>query len=459
MNRTGDKINYSLRIQKNIERKLFGDIIRSMSFFGAVEEYRYIGFGSCYFKDFSMFYEDFVITEGISIEIDNALFASKKDIRAEIFIQFEDYLEANRGVIISRLRSMEYTGEKEKVDCIREEVVCSFSDRVKQVNVFPSRMFKPGKVYDFNNKDYKKIIEELRDYFLVIAENYISAISLNEIQAAIDEEKKFCLNESAYVLGLNQKSINRYEYNKPYGFIDMRFGSANNAINKLDWNSLKRNIVWLDYDSFIEKEMLDCLFSVVQKASSGSVIIFSVSLEQNADNRYEKFKENFEFEEGKEIGLVECDDNCIHNTVYQMVKDTVEKALVVKNQTKGDDDPEYQVQQVLNCNYNDGTPMFTYAIYVYSYKDLTELNALKEETHFPRNVLLKYDWFSEDDSKYSITIPALTSKEVNAINSFYPKYSVDDICDLLPFIPKNTIKEYIKISRYYPRFAEMAYSV
>lgn len=465
MNRTGNKINYSLRLQKNIERKLFGDIIRAMSYFGAVEEYRYIGFGSCYFKDFSMFYEDFVITDGISIEIDNALYARKKDIRSEIFIQFEEYLEANRKVIISNLKKANYNGEKEIQDSISSEVVKSFCDTIKQLNVFQNRMFTPGKVYDYNNKDYKRIIDDSNRYFRSLSENYISNISMDEIQGTIIEEEKFSLDRDAYMSCLYKTSINRYEYNKPYGFIDLRFGSANSAINKIDWSLDKRNIVWLDYDSFIDSSMLDCLFSVVKKASTGSVIIFSVSLEQNAENRYVKFKENFGWDDDENVGneekvkLADCDDHVIHNTIYKMVNATVERALIHKNQTKSDSEPEYQVQQVLNCNYNDGTPMFTYALYVFSYTDSEGLNRLKEEEHFPKNVLSKYDWFSEDESQYSITIPALTSKEVSAINSFYPEYEVDDICELLPFIHKNTIKDYIKICRYYPHFAEMAYSV
>ena len=67
---TYEKINYSLRPAKSIERKMLGNAFRKLSDFGAVESYRYIGFGSTYFSDFILFHKALGIKHMISIERD-----------------------------------------------------------------------------------------------------------------------------------------------------------------------------------------------------------------------------------------------------------------------------------------------------------------------------------------------------------------------------------------------------
>ncbi len=65
-----EKINYSLRPAKAIERKMMCDTFRRLSPFGRVETYRYIGFGSPFFNDFILFHKALDISNMISIEID-----------------------------------------------------------------------------------------------------------------------------------------------------------------------------------------------------------------------------------------------------------------------------------------------------------------------------------------------------------------------------------------------------
>lgn len=65
-----ERINYSIRPAKSIERKLMGESFRRLSVFGSIESYRYIGFGSPYFSDFSLFHKQLGLTNMISIEKD-----------------------------------------------------------------------------------------------------------------------------------------------------------------------------------------------------------------------------------------------------------------------------------------------------------------------------------------------------------------------------------------------------
>jgi hypothetical protein len=67
-----EKINYSLRPAKSIERKMLCDAFRRLSAFGRVENYQYVGFGSTYFSDFILFHKALGMTNLISIEKDKA---------------------------------------------------------------------------------------------------------------------------------------------------------------------------------------------------------------------------------------------------------------------------------------------------------------------------------------------------------------------------------------------------
>jgi len=63
-----DEVNYTLRPAKNIERKMFCDVFRRLTEFGSLESYRYIGLGSVYFSDFSLFHKFLNIVNNVSME-------------------------------------------------------------------------------------------------------------------------------------------------------------------------------------------------------------------------------------------------------------------------------------------------------------------------------------------------------------------------------------------------------
>lgn len=65
-----EKINYSLRPAKSVERKMLCEMFQTLPAFYPLKEYRYIGFGSTYFSDFSLFHKSLGIEKMISIERD-----------------------------------------------------------------------------------------------------------------------------------------------------------------------------------------------------------------------------------------------------------------------------------------------------------------------------------------------------------------------------------------------------
>lgn len=63
-----EKIDWSVRPAKNIERKMIGELLRRLHVFRPVEDYLYVGLGSTFFSDFVLFHKTFGIREMVSIE-------------------------------------------------------------------------------------------------------------------------------------------------------------------------------------------------------------------------------------------------------------------------------------------------------------------------------------------------------------------------------------------------------
>ena len=65
-----EKINYLLRPNKSVERKMVCEMLAGISAVKKLASYSYIGFGSTYFADFSLFHRRLGISKMISIEGD-----------------------------------------------------------------------------------------------------------------------------------------------------------------------------------------------------------------------------------------------------------------------------------------------------------------------------------------------------------------------------------------------------
>lgn len=66
-----EKINYLLRPNKSVERKMVCELLSKVLRVTDITSYQYIGFGSTYFVDFSLFHRELGITNMISIEKDH----------------------------------------------------------------------------------------------------------------------------------------------------------------------------------------------------------------------------------------------------------------------------------------------------------------------------------------------------------------------------------------------------
>jgi hypothetical protein len=71
--RNDEILNYLLRPAKSIERKMLCETFNRLSILTDINDYQYVGFGSVYFADFSLFHRMLGIKKLISIESDTSM--------------------------------------------------------------------------------------------------------------------------------------------------------------------------------------------------------------------------------------------------------------------------------------------------------------------------------------------------------------------------------------------------
>ena len=348
MSKTGDKIDYSLRLQKSIERKIFCDVVRTLNYFGTVEDYRYIGFGSFYYQDFLMFYEDFNICNGISIEIDSEAYVNKTDMISCIQQFFLFLLKKDKAVLVNDLfaflRDISHKYNTNEINNISDYIAKKVVELyLKRINAYSRDFFSDMQLKGANN--YKSFDEISKQVYLVL-HSTLSCIIKDEIVKMVeieennnhilletiltfDNEKYLCF-DLIDIFSIVQKALNnRYIYNKPYGFIKLLFGELNKAFDSVVWNENQKNIIWLDYDEFIDETQLLGFEKSILNSSRGDLIIFSTSMGTDAKYRYDSLKEIKETTHrivGK-ISKGDCDDKFIYKPIRTMVSNVVKAAI------------------------------------------------------------------------------------------------------------------------------------
>ncbi|HEX8376172.1 MAG TPA: O-methyltransferase, partial [Pedobacter sp.] len=277
-----EKFNYGLRPAKNIERKMMADGFRRLSGFGKVNEYTYIGMGSLYFTDFTLFHRLLNFRRMISIE----------------------------------------SSDKEK---------------------------------------YQK----------------------------------------------------RFDFNKPFRSIEIKFGRTSSELPKLKWKD--KAVVWLDYDGKLEMECINDIILLCANAASGTFICFSVNVDptkvdfsktgsskkesneevdEETEDSDEEIRENTFVDEKyvageSEIRLLEYLNSEFGETgllpsgldlldmpgwnfatvCRQIIDNQIQETLKQRN-SLAEEEEEFHYHQIFNFHYEDGAKMLTVGGVIYQQKDI-----------------------------------------------------------------------------------------
>lgn len=241
----------------------------------------------------------------------------------------------------------------------------------------------------------------------------------------------------------NLENQERFNFNKPYSCVDLRFGKSKDILPSLPWGI--RTIVWLDYDEMLDDDKLADISFVSSMALSGSMLIMSLNAQPNNDENKRIMDLNSRIEKEKiPLGLNSSKLGSwgTAEVFRKIILNEIAQSLQTRN---GGRIPgsKFQFKQLFNFHYRDGAKMLTVGGIIYDEGQENLLaKAAFENLSFVRT----------GDEAYTIDVPSLTLKELHYLDKQLPCERIEEIDPLS--IPVKDIEKYSKIYRYFPGFVD-----
>lgn len=236
----------------------------------------------------------------------------------------------------------------------------------------------------------------------------------------------------------NTSEKDRYVLNKPYKFIKMKFGSCEEVIGKTIEESKCKSLIWLDFDSFFDIEViLDSINEVVNNIMSGSLLLVSFNINNNINTeKLTRFNNKLASYLSIDLKEVNFQPATIAKTYKKIIDNYIEVKLKERNIKNNCDELNYN--QLIFTKYKDSIDMLTIGGIFINKEDEKKLTLIKFND---------YDFVSTNDDIYIINVPILTPKEIQIFDNEIVKLDKD-----IDRILHNDFEEYKKIYRYYPHY-------
>jgi len=258
-------------------------------------------------------------------------------------------------------------------------------------------------------------------------------------------------------------NVERYEFNKPFGCIDIKNEQSNDALSKINYD--KKVICWLDYDGVLTNNVLTDVVILLENAKSGSTISVSYNSHPYQPLKLkEKYGDDLSQSELilKELGcsirkemlptkILEQGTLKRHNfskILRSIIFNQIDKTLLNKNAGLKNDE-KWIFSQIMFFDYKDGAYMSTIGGVLYQKCDEELFNNCSFDS---------FDFYKSEDESYSIEVPNLTIKEINRLRENMPLTEFD--IDNQAIFPKTIFSEadilkFSKIYKYFPSFSEV----
>lgn len=232
----------------------------------------------------------------------------------------------------------------------------------------------------------------------------------------------------------------KYEFNKPLSCIEMSYGFSSEVLPRLDWTSSIRSVIWLDYDGYLEKFMLEDLETLISKMASGSMFFISFNSNwPNLKKREEFFKEKLGPYYPTKLSNTDFTNKSKHKTQCKAINNTINNAVALRQ--------GLTYSQLIDFVYQDGAEMTTIGGILLNDNDKKTFDGL-DFSH------LTFVNQQQDSDAFSLKIPPLTYKEVVKIFENLPS---DDYSKInIPGLDARHIEQIAKVYRYYPFYTESA---
>jgi uncharacterized membrane protein len=253
---------------------------------------------------------------------------------------------------------------------------------------------------------------------------------------------------------------NRVKFNSPYSCIEILMGMSTDKLPEISWEK-QRSILWLDYTSSLSGYMFSDMATFFNRAVSGSVFLISVNVEvkdeqggKTTDERI-KSKLNKDSEIKNRIRRNTFERDLKKEDYYELIRNVVQQEveIILDSRNRIETKSKFKYKQIFNFLYHDGQAMLTIGGVLYSEAEEQKIISMNFNN---------LEFVMESGKSFEITVPHLTSREIQVIDKFLPDFHSDpDIKEkafsaLKGIVSESAIEKYANVYRYFPAFKEIA---
>lgn len=196
----------------------------------------------------------------------------------------------------------------------------------------------------------------------------------------------------------------RYEFNKPFRTVKVLNGKASEHLPTLSWDG--PHIVWLDYTSQLDREVVRDCETVVRSADAGTILLLTVCAKAKVGTRLATLESNV----GEELIADDLDEESLNGewgfTFGQW--DVVSRRLQIVGAARF---PAVILRQFVHFWYRDGMRMQTIG-WVLTTRDI--------EDAVSGSGIDQLEFSRAGADGFEIDLPPLTRKELQFLNSKLP---------------------------------------
>lgn len=239
-----------------------------------------------------------------------------------------------------------------------------------------------------------------------------------------------------------ENKIDRFRFNKPYGFIDLKSGISTDILPTLQWDN--NMFIWLDYDFQISATVVDDIQIVSNYIKSGGIVVVTLDAEPKRfdsiskdpelsvnEDRLRNLKKElhpyFPVDISKKDLSVPCYPLLLRQIIINIIEDKLRKR-------------DLRFFQIFNFEYVDTSRMYTFGcIFERSLSKIENTNVFDLE------------FVSRDKSLVELNVPIITPLEKIRFDKLIP-----GIADKLREfeMDKKKLDDYEKLYKYYPQYFE-----
>lgn len=241
---------------------------------------------------------------------------------------------------------------------------------------------------------------------------------------------------------MEEDKIDRFDFNKPYDFIELLSGISTDVLPTLDWE--KDMFIWLDYDSEISQMVVADIQIVCSRIKPGGILLVTIdakperfespsrdpSVPVNKD-RLENFKKALYPYHPFDIRERNLTSKEFPSLLREIMTGVIKDELIKR---------KIRFFQIFNFKYKDTSPMYTFGC-------IFEENP----TSIKKTGLFNLDFVSKDSQIIEISLPIITPLEKMCFDQLIPNIS-EKLGE--SFLNKEQLNDYEKYYKYYPRYFE-----